>query len=131
MRCAGHEIDPTISVFHGALPSTAAHGFVTGRSTVTNARPHLGSKLLVKFDLRDFFPTIHYYRVLGLFARPARCEAGRLARGEWPELDAGKKLVLVTAHRRESFGHGFENICEALGKLAARGDARVVWLASL
>jgi RNA-directed DNA polymerase len=47
----------------------AAHGFVTGRSTVTNARPHLGSKLLVKFDLRDFFPTIHYYRVLGLFAR--------------------------------------------------------------
>jgi retron-type reverse transcriptase len=47
----------------------AAHGFIPGRSTVTNARPHLGSKLLVKFDLRDFFPTIHYYRVLGLFAR--------------------------------------------------------------
>jgi hypothetical protein len=47
----------------------SAHGFVEGRSTVTNARPHLGSKLLVKFDLRDFFPTIHYYRVLGLFTR--------------------------------------------------------------
>jgi retron-type reverse transcriptase len=47
----------------------AAHGFIPGRSTVTNARPHLGAALLVKFDLRDFFPTIHYYRVLGLFAR--------------------------------------------------------------
>jgi retron-type reverse transcriptase len=47
----------------------AAHGFIPGRSTVTNARPHLGASLLVKFDLRDFFPTIHYYRVLGLFAR--------------------------------------------------------------
>ena len=53
----------------GASSGTVAPGFVTGRSTVTNARPHLGSKLLVKFDLRDFFPTIHYYRVLGLFAR--------------------------------------------------------------
>jgi retron-type reverse transcriptase len=47
----------------------AAHGFIPGRSTVTNARQHLGAELLVKFDLRDFFPTIHYYRVLGLFAR--------------------------------------------------------------
>jgi hypothetical protein len=50
-------------------PHHAAHGFVAGRSTVTNATPHLGAALLVKFDLTDFFPTIHYYRVLGLFAR--------------------------------------------------------------
>jgi retron-type reverse transcriptase len=47
----------------------AAHGFIPGRSTVTNATPHLGAKVLVKFDLRDFFPTISYYRVVGLFAR--------------------------------------------------------------
>jgi hypothetical protein len=46
----------------------AAHGFVAGRSTVTNAAAHRGAKLLVKFDLKDFFPTIHYYRVVGLFA---------------------------------------------------------------
>lgn len=45
----------------------AAHGFVPGRSTVTNAQPHQGAELLLKFDLKDFFPTIHYYRVLGLF----------------------------------------------------------------
>ena len=47
----------------------AAHGFITGRSTVTNATPHLGAKVLVKFDQKDFFPTLHYYRVVGLFAR--------------------------------------------------------------
>jgi hypothetical protein len=47
----------------------AAHGFVAGRSTVTNAAPHRGAALLVKFDLSNFFPTLHYYRVLGLFAR--------------------------------------------------------------
>jgi RNA-directed DNA polymerase len=47
----------------------AAHGFITGRSIVTNAAPHRGAEVIVKFDLEDFFPTIHHYRVLGLFAR--------------------------------------------------------------
>jgi hypothetical protein len=50
-------------------PHDAAHGFIAGRSTVTNAAQHQGAAVLVKFDLTDFFPTIHYYRVLGLFAR--------------------------------------------------------------
>ncbi|MGH7173538.1 MAG: reverse transcriptase family protein [Gemmataceae bacterium] len=49
-------------------PHPAAHGFVAGRSTVSNAEKHLGAVLLVKFDLTDFFPTIHYHRVVGLFA---------------------------------------------------------------
>jgi len=46
----------------------AAHGFITGRSIVTNAAAHVGAAVVVKFDLTDFFPTVHYYRVLGLFA---------------------------------------------------------------
>jgi retron-type reverse transcriptase len=45
----------------------AAHGFVPGRSTVTNAAPHVGALLLLKTDVREFFPTIHYWRVRGLF----------------------------------------------------------------
>jgi hypothetical protein len=49
-------------------PHQAAHGFVPGRSTVTNAEKHRGAALLIKFDLTDFFPTIHYHRVVGLFA---------------------------------------------------------------
>jgi RNA-directed DNA polymerase len=49
-------------------PHPAAHGFVNGRSTVSNASPHVGSELIVKFDLKDFFPTMHYFRVMGLFA---------------------------------------------------------------
>jgi retron-type reverse transcriptase len=49
-------------------PHPAAHGFVNGRSTVSNASPHVGAELVVKFDLKDFFPTIHYFRVMGLFA---------------------------------------------------------------
>lgn len=46
----------------------AAHGFVRSRSTVTNAAPHQGAAFILKFDLEDFFPTVHYYRVMGLFA---------------------------------------------------------------
>jgi RNA-directed DNA polymerase len=45
----------------------ACHGFVAGRSTVTNATPHVGAALVLKVDLRDFFPTVHYRRVRGLF----------------------------------------------------------------
>lgn len=33
-------------------------------------------------------------------------------------LDANKRLILVTGHRRENFGDGFERICEALARIA-------------
>lgn len=35
-------------------------------------------------------------------------------------LDANKKLLLVTGHRRENFGEGFENICTALAEIARK-----------
>jgi UDP-N-acetylglucosamine 2-epimerase (non-hydrolysing) len=37
---------------------------------------------------------------------------------KYPFLDKSKKMLLVTGHRRESFGGGFERICEALKQLA-------------
>ena len=45
----------------------AAQGFVRGRSTVTNASLHQQPLLIIKFDLHEFFPTVHYSRVVGLF----------------------------------------------------------------
>src|SRR5579885_3081630 len=45
-----------------------------------------------------------------LFIRD-RLQSGGLERPRWPFLDRGRKLILVTAHRRESFGEGFERIC--------------------
>ncbi len=47
----------------------AAHGFLPGRSIKTNARVHAGSALVVKLDLRDFYPTIALHRVKGLFRK--------------------------------------------------------------
>jgi len=38
----------------------------------------------------------------------------------FPFLDNGKKLILVTGHRRESFGQGFERICQALAEIAKK-----------
>lgn len=42
-------------------------------------------------------------------------------------IDLNKRLILVTGHRRENFGAGFENICHALAKLAKRDDVEIVY----
>lgn len=42
-------------------------------------------------------------------------------------LQPGRKLVLVTGHRRESFGPGFEQICQALRALGEREDVEIVY----
>ena len=44
-----------------------------------------------------------------------------------PALDPARRLILVTAHRRESFGGGLAGICRALVALAARGDVEILW----
>ena len=49
-------------------PHEACHGFVAGRSVLTNAKVHERAALVVKIDIEDFFPTIHYHRVAGLFS---------------------------------------------------------------
>lgn len=38
----------------------------------------------------------------------------------FPFIQEGKRIVLVTGHRRENFGQGFENICESLKSLALK-----------
>lgn len=45
----------------------AAHGFCQKRSIITNATPHVGADVVINFDLKDFFPSISYKRVKGLF----------------------------------------------------------------
>src|SRR5204862_2490119 len=45
----------------------AAHGFRTKRSIVTNATPHVGASVVVNVDLENFFPTVGFARVKGLF----------------------------------------------------------------
>ena len=44
-----------------------------------------------------------------------------------PFLDPSKHLILVTGHRRESFGRGLRDICAALVRLAKRRDVQIVY----
>jgi len=53
--------------------------------------------------------------------------AGRLLGNDWPRLNPTRKLILVTAHRRENFGEGFERICRALARLARRSDLQILY----
>lgn len=43
------------------------------------------------------------------------------------ELDPARDLILVTGHRRESFGSGFEQICAALARIAERPEVEIVY----
>lgn len=52
-----------------------AHGFRAGRSIVTNALPHVGAETVVNLDLQDFFPSVGYRRVKGLFRALGYSEA--------------------------------------------------------
>lgn len=45
----------------------AAHGFMVGRSILSNARMHTDSQVVVGMDLKDFFPTVTLARVKGVF----------------------------------------------------------------
>lgn len=42
-------------------------------------------------------------------------------------ISSGKKLILVTGHRRENFGDGFKNICHALSQLSQRDDVQIIY----
>ena len=45
----------------------------------------------------------------------------------WPWLDPKKRLILVTSHRRENFGPGFDSAMQALAILASRPDVQIVY----
>jgi UDP-N-acetylglucosamine 2-epimerase (non-hydrolysing) len=84
----------------GVDPSTI---FVTG-NTVIDALLNVSQRLKESADLRAGFDE------------------------KFAFLDRGKKLILVTGHRRENFGEGFENICNALADIAASSpDVEVLY----
>lgn len=50
-------------------PTRSAHGYVRGRSIVTNARRHEGKRWVLNVDLENFFPSINFGRVRGVLIR--------------------------------------------------------------
>lgn len=84
----------------------AAHGFVPGRSIVTNAELHTDSKLVVNVDLKDFFPTFTFRRVKGIFR----------AAGYMEGIATVLALICTEAPRRIVRSHADETLYVATGK---------------
>jgi UDP-N-acetylglucosamine 2-epimerase (non-hydrolysing) len=76
--------------------------FVTG-NTVIDSLLHITAKLESDEKLRNYLDA------------------------EFPFLNPERRLILVTGHRRENFGDGFDNICHALAAISARDDVQVVY----
>ena len=53
--------------------------------------------------------------------------AATLPNFNWPFLNPERKMILVTGHRRENFGSGFDRFCAALKRLAGRKDVEIVY----
>lgn len=60
--------------------------------------------------------------LLDVAGRPYEWTAGPLR-----SVPRDRRIILVTAHRRESFGAPFRRICEALAEIASRGDVQIVY----
>jgi hypothetical protein len=82
----------------------AAHGFLPGRSILSNAAAHANPKLVVKMDIKDFFPTITLPRVKGVFRK-----AG------YREQVATLLALLCTESPREVVTHEGQTYYVALG----------------
>jgi hypothetical protein len=55
------------NILNSIPPHAAAHAYRTGRSIATYAGPHVGRAIVIRFDLRDFFPSVPASRVHALF----------------------------------------------------------------
>ncbi len=94
------------NILNKVAVSQEAHGFVSNKSIVTNAMPHIGKAVVINCDLENFFPTLGYPRVKGLFrslgysAEVATVLAILTTEAETKEvLLDGEKLYLYTGKR--------------------------------
>lgn len=68
IREAQTKLAPFLRDLYNAHPS--AHGFIRERSILSNAKLHTGQRFVFNVDLQDFFPTINFGRIRGLFMAP-------------------------------------------------------------
>lgn len=125
-------------------PHPAVHGFRPGHSIVTNATPHCGREVVLRFDLADFFASVPVGRVLALFlvlgyTEPvARLLAGlcttRLSSSDWNArpnpLNDGSEHATRTRLTSRHLPQGAPTSPALANLVAFRLDRRLAGLAS-
>jgi UDP-N-acetylglucosamine 2-epimerase (non-hydrolysing) len=102
---------------------------LTGRLADWHFAPTQGAASAL---LREGVPPgkIHITGNTGIDAVLYVCDAlnrGAVSAPPWPWIHPGKQLILVTSHRRENFGQGFDRTMHALVQLASRRDVQLVY----
>jgi UDP-N-acetylglucosamine 2-epimerase (non-hydrolysing) len=87
----------------GAVKNLAAEGVTEG--VVITGNPGIDAVLYTRDQLRQ----------------------GNIRGRDWSNLDPSRKLIVITAHRRESFGTGFERICAAIREIATMDGVQIVY----
>ncbi len=123
------------NIVAGLSCAEPAHGFRTGRSILTNARPHSGKAVVINMDLEGFFPSIGFPRIRSVFQRlgysPAAATILALLCTECPRqqvLYDGKPCHVATGPRALPQG-----ACTSPGlsnQVARRLDRRLAGLAA-
>jgi len=65
LKIIQRKLNQVLQAVYEIKPSV--HGFVQGKNIVTNAKAHSGKRYILNLDLKDFFPSINFGRVRGLF----------------------------------------------------------------
>lgn len=115
--------------------SPQAHGFVVGRSTVTNAMPHCGKAVVLNTDVEGFFPSVTFPRVRKVFQKlgysPSVATILALLCTECPRRTVefgGEKLFVATGPR--ALPQGACTSPSLSNQVALRLDRRLQGLAS-
>jgi UDP-N-acetylglucosamine 2-epimerase len=127
-------VQPSLVVVQGDTTTTLCGALAGFHARVPVAHVEAG---LRTFDLQSPFPeemnrvltgrlAALHFAATDWAAENLRLVQGRVS-GLALAVNPAKKLIVVTAHRRESFGEGFIRICEAVAELAARPDVQIVW----
>lgn len=111
---ANRKLTGALAAYHFAPTRTAADNLM--REGVEEASIHITGNTVID----ALFEVVHKLEI-------DRKLCDGLA-NKFPFLEENKKLILVTGHRRESFGGGFERICEALAQIARQHpDVQIVY----
>ena len=113
-------------------PEEVNRKLVSGITALNFAPTQLAARNLIEEGVNPDSISVTGNTVIdALFLALERLDADHMLydrlRSHFPMLDPGRKLVLVTGHRRENFGEGFRNICEALRDIGTRDDCQIIY----